>query len=381
MHKVLIAHQSTIPHYRVPFYNSLENQKPDNWQFDVVFDISELEKPRFFKEELDPTKFSFSTLNVSTIQISLKGKIISYQTFFKQASRYDLLILEHAFNNLTYPLCQLLQPNSIKIALWGHGRDRSVNERSIPHKIKTKTKNMLARKSDGYFAYTSGSKSYLEIQGLLSENIFVVNNTIDINTQRHHYLKHKNERDKIRNQRGFQDKKVLLFVGRLTKGKRIELLIDAFLDLFDLDPTYYLILIGSGGESIQIPQHIGIEHLGSTVDIYELGSHYIASDLFVIPGAVGLGPIQALCFDLPILTIDSPFQKPEFEYLSSRNSIILDPGSSKRELVQAVQEFFSDAGSIKKLRENAWYSINHLTIENMAQNFITGVNSILEQQN
>ena len=50
MHKVLIAHQSTIPHYRVPFYNSLENQKPDNWQFDVVFDISELEKPRFFKE-------------------------------------------------------------------------------------------------------------------------------------------------------------------------------------------------------------------------------------------------------------------------------------------------------------------------------------------
>lgn len=379
MYKVLIAHQSTIPHYRVPFYNSLEKLKPDNWQFDVVFDFSELENPRFFKEEIDPNDFSFSTLKVHTYQISIKGKVISYQTFFWQASRYDLIILEHAFNNLTYPLCQLLQPDGTKIALWGHGRDRSIEGKSFPHKIKGELKQMFVRKSDGYFAYTRGSKSYLEKHGLSSEDIFVVNNTIDIKKQRKHYLKIKHDRDEIRNQKGFQDKKVLLFVGRLKKDKSINILIDTFIELYNLDPTFYLILIGRCGEAIQIPEHRGIEYLGSIVDLNELGPYYIASDLFIIPGAVGLGPIQALCFDLPILTIDSPYQKPEFEYLSSQNSIILDPGSSQGELVQAIQELFNDVGSINRLRANAWASINYLTIENMAQNFISGVNNLLEQ--
>ena len=42
MKQVLIAHQSTIPHYRVPFYNSLNTLKPDEWRFEVVFDPDEV---------------------------------------------------------------------------------------------------------------------------------------------------------------------------------------------------------------------------------------------------------------------------------------------------------------------------------------------------
>ena len=36
--KILIAHQSAIPHYRVDFYNRLKNNINSKYEFDVVFD-------------------------------------------------------------------------------------------------------------------------------------------------------------------------------------------------------------------------------------------------------------------------------------------------------------------------------------------------------
>ena len=36
--KILIAHQSAIPHYRVDFYNKLKNNINSKYEFDVVFD-------------------------------------------------------------------------------------------------------------------------------------------------------------------------------------------------------------------------------------------------------------------------------------------------------------------------------------------------------
>ena len=43
MKKVMIAHQSTIPHYRVPFYNMLNKMRPIDWQFEVVFDPNDID--------------------------------------------------------------------------------------------------------------------------------------------------------------------------------------------------------------------------------------------------------------------------------------------------------------------------------------------------
>lgn len=50
---------------------------------------------------------------------------------------------------------------------------------------------------------------------------------------------------------------------------------------------------------------------------------YAASDVFTFPGDVGLGPLQALCYDLPVITLESPTHMPEIIYLNKSNSIIL----------------------------------------------------------
>ena len=378
MKNVLIAHQSTIPHYRVPFYNALERLRPDSWRFDVVFDPADLTSPRFFQEPLDVEQFQFPMLETGTITLKAWGKRVSYQTFWRKAARYDLVVVENAVNNLTYPLCHLHQLGGTKIAYWGHGRDRSV-EKLSPHKfLSEKLKIFLARRADGFFAYTTGVKSYLEQQGLSARKIFVVNNTIDIDEQRCAFRKWRSRRMAVRQELGLQEKKVLLFVGRFTENKRIDFLLEAFATLREMDASFHLLLVGSGGESYLPDNVTDVSYFGPVVELDRLAPICVASDVFVFPGSVGLGPLQALCYDLPPVTVDSATHMPEIEYLSSANSIVLDGSVSPEEYAQVIVDLFDDLDRLRSLRAGIWTSVQHLTIEQMVRNFVEGVNSILD---
>ena len=131
MKRILIAHQSTIPHYRVPFYNSLEQQRPSAWSFDVVFDPSEVTRKRFYAEPVYSTDFKFPILPVKTIMLNSGGKKVCYQTFLRAAAEYDLLVLENAVNNLTYPLSHLYKFTGKRDVYRGHGKNRSFQKLNL----------------------------------------------------------------------------------------------------------------------------------------------------------------------------------------------------------------------------------------------------------
>jgi glycosyltransferase involved in cell wall biosynthesis len=103
----------------------------------------------------------------------------------------------------------------------------------------------------------------------------------------------------------------------------------------------------------------------------------VLSDLYTFPGAVGLGPLQALCFDLTSAVIHSSIHNPEYEYLSRYNALIVPEGATPKQYTEAISALLKDRVRWTELRDHAWPSIKHLTIENMAQNFIRGVNQIL----
>jgi len=383
MKNILIAHQSTIPHYRIAFYNALERLRPTTWCFDVVFDPSEASIKRFFKEPLDPQVFEFSILSTKTFTVRLGSKMFSYQTFWAKAARYDLVVVENAVNNLTYPLCHFHQLWGKRIAYWGHGKDRSIEDLSWFKAISERLKLILTRRADGFFAYTQGVKNYLEQNGVPAQKIFVLNNTIDIAEQRDIFVRFNLRRTELKEELGVQGKKVLLFVGRFTSNKRIDFLLQAFATLCDMRSDVHLFLVGSGGESYlhqKLNQAVldKITYFGTVIDPEKLAPIYIASDIFAFPGSVGLGPLQALCYDLPVMTVDSPTHMPEIEYLSPQNSIILSSSTTPEEFACMLQEFFSDTARLTSLRATTWPSIQHLTIEGMAQNFIEGVNTMLD---
>lgn len=374
--RVLFAHQSTIPHYRVSFFNALERQRPSHWTFDVVFDHQELNTPTFFKEPLDPKTFHFPTMDVRTHHLKVGSKRISYQTFWRRAGQYDLLILENALNNLAYPLNHLHQLNGTKVAYWGHGFDHSIADpagwKSAAEVIKTR----LVHWADGFFAYTQPIKTFLVQQGIDAEKVFAVNNTIDILEQRSAFNQLLSERQNIKEKLGVADKNVLLFVGRFTANKRIDFLLDAFAHLTHQDPKFHLFLVGSGGDPEVLSRFSNVTYFGTIVALDQLAPIYVASDCFTFPGSVGLGPLQALCYDLPVITIDSSTHMPEIAYLQKENALILDKNVTSQAYADAIAAFFTEPGKLANLRQSIWPSIQHLTVQEMANRFIAGIDSL-----
>lgn len=381
MKTVLIAHQMTIPHYRVPFYNALERLRPASWRFDVVYDAADARASGLATMECAQATFAFPTIDVKTYSWSMRsGKPWGYQTFWRRAAKYDLVIVENALYCLTYPLTHLHQLHGVKVAYWGHGRDiRSSVQPGLPKRLMEWLKMAQVHQADGFFAYTDAVGDYLVQHEVPRAKVFVLNNTIDIVAQRRAYDAVRERREQLRAEMGLTGKRVLLFVGRFSPNKRIDFLLAAWQQLHEQDDRYHLLLVGSGGELFLPGELPSVTYLGSINGVERLAPFYAVADLYVIPGAVGLGPLQALCYDVPIVAIESVLHGPEIAYLTSANTCMLSADSSPSEYAQVVAKLSDEPEVLSTLRATCWPSISHLTIDNMATNFIDGVNTLLDE--
>lgn len=380
--KVFIAHQNTIPHYRVSFYEAVNKLKPNWWDFTVVYDLIESENLNFVP--IDLSKIGFKVIMKKSYLVNIKGARVIYQPFFLDALKSDLIILEHAINNLTYPFSIFAKVIGRKVAYWGTGKDFKFTNPTGFKKVTEKIKVWLAKNADGFFAYTGSVKNFLINNGCKPEDIFTLYNTIDINHYRSSYLKLSEDITAIKKEWGIDNKKVVLYAGRFNQQKRVNFLKDTIDKLYNLDPLLHIMMVGGGGHDFT---HELISKYGNDFISYhglvpeeKISQIFTAGDVYIFPGAVGLGPVQALCHDLTPIIIDSPYHNAEFDYLNENNSIILMEDTSASQYADKIIEFLNDDKKRNEYKKNAWPSIKELTIENMARNFVNGVNSLLSDK-
>lgn len=377
--QVLFAHQSTIPHYRVEFYKCLKRLKPDTWDFAVVFDKEESEK--YFFKETDDAGFTFQTLNTKTYTFNILKRKLYLQTFPSKMFKYDLVIVGSALNNMTYGLVFIFRIFGRKISIWGKGKDYEAEHHDFAENVSERMKIFFSKLSYSFFAYTNGVKEFLVSKGVRANKIIPINNTIDILSQRECFEKLIPLRDELRKKHNLSNRKVLLFVGRLIKNKRIEFILETFDLLYASDPSYKLILAGSGEKETleKIKQKYSddqVECKGFVPD-EEIGEYYTLSDLYIYPGAVGFGALQSLCYDLTPVLIDSQFHSAEYEYTNAENSLIMPYGTTAEQYAEGIKNLMNDPQKVQEYRQKAFESIKHLTLENMAKNFISGINAAL----
>jgi glycosyltransferase involved in cell wall biosynthesis len=381
--RVLIAHQSTIPHYRVAFYQAVERLRPSRWSFAVVFDPEPARARRVFGEAVATESLGFPIEHTATWSVPFT-RGICYQPFLRRARGYDLVVLEDAFNNLAYPLARLLLPSRVPIAYWGHGRDLRAVEPTAVKRMLERRKRRWARQAAGFFAYTEGVRRFLIENGVSPERIFVLGNTIDVEAHRRRFDALRESRMALRQELNATDARLLLYVGRVNATKRLDLLAQAVLVLRRADPRYRLVLAG-GGDSALI-EHLqrtlgqGFDYRGVLTEPADLAPLFVASDAFVLPGRVGLAPLTALCYDLTPILIESAAHSPEIEYFDSSNAVILGPATSATSYADAIARLLDDRDRWLRLRAAAWPSIRRLTIDSMARSFVDGVSALLQRR-
>lgn len=296
--------------YREKIYIELDKEFDCEWYFE--------------KEDNDINLFDTNKLK--------SVKILSHSKFFKRFYRMKGLTSKlwyrkniDAYLMIGTPMCvsiwilcffiRIFQPKA-KIYFWTHGW---YGKETRGEAIIKKTFLKLA---DELFLYGNYAKNLLVKLGFDNNKIHVIHNSLSYNFQLQ--LRNQMKISNIYKTHFGNNNPVIIFIGRLTKVKKLDMLINVISNLKMNNEYYNLVFIGNGTERNSLEDLVKKLKLEDNVWFY--GSCYdetinaeliYNADLCVAPGNVGLTAIHSLMFGCPVITHnDFKWQMPEFEAIT-----------------------------------------------------------------
>lgn len=247
------------------------------------------------------------------------GRITYYQGLSKlPLYDYDAIILTGVTRCLSEWKVVLKYGNKKhkpKIYLWTHGwygREKSWQK---------KLKKILFHGCDGLLLYGDYAKNEMIKEGFAAKKLHVIHNSLD-------YKKQLALRESLHSTDIFVNyfknaNPTLIFIGRLTPEKKLNMIIDSMANLRTRGELYNLVLVGDGQMRKSIQEEIDAKGLSKQIWLY--GECYdeqrnaeliYNSDLCVSPGNIGLTAVHSLMFGCPALTHSNfKWQGPEFEVI------------------------------------------------------------------
>ena len=296
-------------HYRSNIYLKMEEELNSDFVFGNIANKS--------IKTVDFNKFKKKPILLKTIKIFgsinyIKG---SLKFCFKPYNKY-LLTGEY----YCISVWMILIINKLckkKTYLWTHGYYG--NEFFLKRIIK----KIFFSLSDGIFLYGNYARDIMIKEGFKSEKLHVIYNSLNYENQ-------KLIREKIKKTQVYENKfqntdPTIIFLGRLTKVKKVELFLNACSNLIKSGIHCNMVIVGDGDESENLKSIINNLKLdsrclfyGATHDELVISELIYNSTLCLSPGNIGLTAVHALTYGTPVITHSNLCdQMPEFEAIKS----------------------------------------------------------------
>ncbi|MBC8284626.1 MAG: glycosyltransferase [Nitrospinae bacterium] len=191
------------------------------------------------------------------------------------------------------------KPRPVIITLWGS--DKRIAE--IP--ILSKLILFILVTADAIVCEENSLKSFLVSRGLDPEKIYLIKNGIDKNLFQ--------PRDSTVTKRNLglkENQQIILSIGSLNKTKNHSLLIDAFDEIAESNPSWNLFIIGEGEERANLESQIQRSENVQKIKLLGLKKHdsisqwLNAADIFVLPSKSEGTPnalLEAMASGLPVV--------------------------------------------------------------------------------
>ena len=154
----------------------------------------------------------------------------------------------------------------------------------------------------------------------------------------------------------YNNKKIIIAIGRLTKQKNFSLLLHCFVLIKKRHPNYHLLILGSGEEENKLKQIIHNLEISNSVDLlgYKENPYkylnkaecFILTSLWEDPGFVLL---EAAYLNIPIIASNCP-NGPE-EILQNGLGGFLFENNNQNELVDAFERFYQSPKTDLKIKK------------------------------
>jgi glycosyltransferase involved in cell wall biosynthesis len=175
------------------------------------------------------------------------------------------------------------------------------------------------------------------------------------------------------------------YVGRLIKGKKPALLIEAFARAVDRLPgDAKLLLIGDGGEWITLIARVKelglsnrVELPGHVGDLEQLKRIYSRSLVAVSPGYVGLSAIQSMAFGVPMLVSRNEPHSPEIEACVEGKTAVFFETDNVDSLADKLVGFFASDSPWRAKRDKiSLFIADNYTFDGMVEAFVAAIEAV-----
>lgn len=178
--------------------------------------------------------------------------------------------------------------------------------------------------------------------------------------------------------------KVILFIGRINFAEKgIGYLLGALPEIIQSIPEANLVIIGGGGESARMNEHIKQLQIANHVQVVgkkpftDLPKYLSASDVMVMPSVwvehFGQVTIEAMAAGVPVVTTDVG-GSPEINL--HRQTGLVVPAKNSGAIAEAVIRILSDANLHKQFSENARRRVQeNYTYEILVNKFLAVVSA------
>jgi glycosyltransferase involved in cell wall biosynthesis len=368
----VLPHQGFIPNYRERLFEELNSSTGNEY---VVFHSD----PPLDSGYLPlPGPLAFPNVKVRRWELPVGQNTAVFQTVLRPVLgvHFDALVVAHEVKfvaNMTlFAAFKAVQKPAI---LWGWGLHRA--NASWPARRSSRT---LARSADAYLVYTTSGGAELEAASVSRDRIFVLRNTLDIVP--YHRAKQRLDGmdcEAIKDQLNIpRDAQVLLYIGRLTRRKAVDVLIEVARSLND-DPSVgsiEVLVAGDGPERPVLEARAAtlpnLRFLGPVYDPDAVAKLMKISIAVLQPGAAGLAINHAFAFGKPVVTRQNPLHPPEISYIEpGRNGIITGPDVDS--LVHELACLLKDKNRQERLAAGALATSDMLGLDHTVQQFDCGV--------
>lgn len=321
------------PTYRERIYRMIDEAFDVDWYFagNAERDL------RFLDDSI------LKKVDHSLREVTCAGGVQRYAGFDAiDFAQYDAVITPTIIRNIsTWSLFRKVKRAAgTRLIVWTHGWYGHES------RLQRMIKRLYYRPVDTFLLYGEYARGLMLKEGFAAGRLEVIYNSLDYD--RELPLRRALKSTDIYRARFGNDNPVLLFIGRLTAVKNLDMLLDAAARLSSCN----VVLIGTGSEEEPLRQKaatLGIESrvwfYGECFDEAVNAEMIYNADLCVAPGNIGLTAVHSMMFGTPCLTHDDfANQMPEFEAIHPGLTGCFYKRGSVDSLVEAIEGWFAHPG-------------------------------------
>lgn len=336
-------------HYRAPVFVEIDKSFECDWYFGKAND------------DIKKMDYAFLKGNIHELETLRVGSLTWYRGMIRLLSRkeYDTFLIFAMTKELCTwlfgLLARLFYPTK-RIYFWSHGWYGKESRKEAWVK-----KQLFRLPNGGTFLYGNHARDLMIKEGLDPERLFVIYNSLNYDEQ----LKVRKELapTQIYKEHFGNTNPNIVFIGRLTKIKRFDLIIEAITILKQCGELVNVTFIGDGVERQNMEAMVGEKGIREQVWFY--GACYdektnaeliYNADLCVSPGNIGLTAMHVMMFGCPAITNnDFAHQMPEFEAIKEGKTGDFFQAGDANALANCISTWLKKHGNDRKIVRKACY--------------------------